>query len=123
CSEATTANPTAGAPGRCTGCRKTQWPACTPREEVADGSAPVVLSALFVPHSGRFQAHAKRERHALLRRYALLPRNDDARYNPKSYLRNYKPEPVDALVEGRIHDSKNAVNQAGPQDGRDEASQ
>ena len=55
--------------------------------------------------------------------YAFLPGNDDARDNPKSHLRNHKPEPVDPVVEHRIHDSENAVNQTRPQDGRDEASQ
>ena len=57
------------------------------------------------------------------RAYALLPGNDDARDDPKSHLREHKPEPVDALAEHRIHDSENAVNQTRPQDGRDETSQ
>jgi len=55
--------------------------------------------------------------------HALLPGNHDASNDAESDLRKHKPEPVDALVEQWIDDSKNAVKQTRPQEGRDQASQ
>ena len=42
---------------------------------------------------------------------------------PNADLRQDKPEPVDPLVDHRIHDSEDAVQQAGPQQRRGEAAQ
>ena len=52
-----------------------------------------------------------------------LPGNDNAGSQPKSHLGEHKPDPVNALVEYRIHDSENAVNQSSPEDRRDETSE
>ena len=47
--------------------------------------------------------------------YPLLTGDDDAGNDAESQLREDKPEPVNALVEHRIDDVKNAVKQTRPQ--------
>src|SRR5258708_16158897 len=91
-------------------------------DECAGVSLRPVLCAFVVDGSGRFHASANSKGEVLPRAHALLPGNHEAGNDAESDLRKDKPGPVDALVEHWINDSKNAVNQTSPQDGRDEAS-
>ena len=105
------------AQARCRECRKPSWPAsdaarqkCMALHRVFVFSVfPLIIPDASMPARRRTAVRCQRA-------YAFLPGNDDARDNPESHLGDHKPDPVDALVEHRIHDSENAVNQTGPQD-------
>src|ERR1700722_15963542 len=83
--------------------------------------SPFASFPTAVVHAGLFQASSYRERHRLPRAYAFPPGNDDTGDNSKSHLGNDEPDPVDALIENRVHDSEYAVNHARPNDWPHEA--
>src|SRR6185369_17610313 len=85
-------------------------PRCTPtppwlrrRPEAPGRISPVLLVVAFVD-PGRLDAGTYRERQALPRRHALLPRDDGACHDAERELGRDEPRPIDVRLEYRVDD-------------------
>src|SRR5262245_16237281 len=77
--------------------------------------------SLLAHGSRRLRPPASSKGTVLPRGHALLPRHHDACHDTESHLRHDEPEPVNPLVQHGNDDVENAMDQTGPQDGRDHA--
>src|SRR5208337_5458361 len=89
--------------------------ATTPKSQMV-ASLPRVLIVVLMHKARRFDACSHGQGQVLRGPNLVLAHNYQPGYDSKCHLRRREPDPVDLLIEQRVHEPQYLVEQARPQE-------